>query len=88
MRLTSFQVEKIREIFQVYFDKEDSLWLFGSRVFDDKKGGDIDLYTETNLDPSLIFKRKISFLSHLKSLVGDQKIDLVVRSLKENSSYL
>ena len=42
MRLTEKEVKIIKESFAKFFQKEDSLWLFGSRVDDTKKGGDID----------------------------------------------
>jgi hypothetical protein len=37
----------IRNSFRQCFGGEDHLWLFGSRVNDYKRGGDIDLYVET-----------------------------------------
>lgn len=52
------------------------LYLFGSRTDDKKRGGDIDLYLETDNKTDL-FKRKIHFLSKVKRDLGDQKIDLI-----------
>jgi len=48
MRLSRIQIKAIWEVFLLHFMKEDSIWLFGSRADDNKKGGDIDLYIETN----------------------------------------
>lgn len=63
----------------------DKLWLFGSRVEVSKKGGDIDLYIETNLDTyDMAFDRKIIFLSKLKKEIGDQKIDVVLNLISSN----
>ena len=46
------------------FDKNDQIWLFGSRVYDSLKGGDIDLYIETHLTNSEeIFNKKMNFFS-------------------------
>ena len=47
--------------------------LFGSRVNDNKRGGDIDLYIKAEYD----FEKKIRFLAKLKSRIGDRKIDVV-----------
>lgn len=52
------------------------LYLFGSRTDDKKRGGDIDLYLETD-DKTNLFKRKIHFLSKVKRDLGEQKIDLI-----------
>ena len=47
-----------------------------------KRGGDIDLYIETNYtDMIVIAQKKISFLSHLKLKIGDQKIDVIINCL-------
>jgi hypothetical protein len=62
MRLTKMQITAIREIFVVYFMKEDKIWLFGSRVDDTKKDGDIYLYIETNYtDLSAVAQKETSF---------------------------
>ncbi|MDF3034197.1 MAG: hypothetical protein K0R76_1151 [Alphaproteobacteria bacterium] len=47
MRLTMTEQDVIRNSFRQCFGGEDHLWLFGSRVNDYKRGGDIDLYVET-----------------------------------------
>jgi uncharacterized protein len=48
MRLKLKDVEFIKQTARDYFGKEAKIYLFGSRVSDHKKGGDIDLYIETN----------------------------------------
>lgn len=56
-------------------DPNARIYLFGSRVDDSDKGGDIDL---------LVFSRKISYGDKLAvkknifSVLGEQKIDLIV----------
>ena len=85
MRLTEAQVKAIIESFSLYFMKGDKIWLFGSRVDDSKKGGDIDLYIETNYDDLFIVtKKEIEFVTNLKKIIGDQKIDIVVNVLSQN----
>jgi predicted nucleotidyltransferase len=85
MRLTSHQSQSIKETFDRYFHEQDKIWLFGSRVDDSKKGGDIDLYIETNYDdPAIALKQKIIFLRELKKKIGDQKIDVIINNLKSH----
>jgi len=76
MRLSQFQIESIQKIFQDIF-KKGEIYLFGSRVDDTKKGGDIDLYIiPQNLDN--LAKKRVDFLVYLKRLIGEQKIDVVI----------
>lgn len=85
MRLTQKQLDAIKDAFFANFLAEDKIWLFGSRVDDLKKGGDIDFYIETCYeDDHLVIDKKIAFLRDLKKRIGDQKIDVVVNILKNN----
>lgn len=74
MRLKSAEIAAIKNTVQK-FDPQARVYLYGSRVDDDKKGGDIDL---------LVFSGKIALLDKLKIKVdlhtqlGEQKIDLLV----------
>lgn len=77
MRLSQQQVGAIGRTFNKFF-VHGNVVLFGSRVDDAKKGGDIDVYIEPNQQFDDLFSRKIAFLVELKSLIGDQKIDLVL----------
>jgi uncharacterized protein len=79
MRLTESQQEAIRNTALEIFGSGCRLFLFGSRVDDSKKGGDIDLFIETKEDSATAFKKKLLFLVRLKQRIGDRKIDLVVK---------
>jgi predicted nucleotidyltransferase len=76
MRLLSNEVLAIKESFLEIFTS-GSIYLFGSRVDDSKKGGDIDLYIE-NIQKNNIANKKIDFLISLKRKIGEQKIDVVI----------
>jgi len=58
------------------FGDNAAVFLFGSRVDDSKKGGDIDLFIRTD-DKDGLFEKKIRFLARLKRQIGEQKIDVV-----------
>jgi len=77
MRLTKHQIETIRTIGQDVFGQGVRIYLFGSRVNDEKRGGDIDLFIETDHAEAMSLGNKISYLAKLKIALGDQKIDLV-----------
>ena len=62
MRLTEAQVKAIQDNFFVSFMEGDKIWLFGSRVDDSKKGGDIDLAVDVDLPHDEFRKKKIAFL--------------------------
>lgn len=81
IRLSDAEVLAIGKAFRLCFSPNDHLWLFGSRVNLDKRGGDIDLYIETIInDPNEVNASKLRFLSELEGSVGEQKIDVVIKS--------
>ena len=55
MRLTFKQHQAIKKYFLEVF-REGQIYLFGSRVDDNKKGGDIDLYIRTEDREDLVRK--------------------------------
>ncbi len=75
MRLSKYYIDSIKTTFNSIF-KEGTIYLFGSRVDNAKKGGDIDLYIEIE-DKSNLFEKKIKFLSKLKQKIENQKIDVI-----------
>ncbi|PKY10187.1 hypothetical protein B1757_10725 [Acidithiobacillus marinus] len=50
MRLSPEQVAIICQAAEESFGPEARVWLFGSRVDDDKLGGDVDLFVENDQD--------------------------------------
>lgn len=75
MRLSKTQHQAIKKYFLEVFH-DGHIYLFGSRVNDEKKGGDIDLYIDSPDKKNLVHK-KIDFLVKLKKEIGNQKIDVV-----------
>ncbi|MCF6173297.1 MAG: nucleotidyltransferase domain-containing protein [Campylobacteraceae bacterium] len=77
MRLTNFEQQMIKKAFIETFESGKIL-LFGSRVDDSKRGGDIDLYLIPNKKFDDERKRKIKFLIKLDEYIGEQKIDVIM----------
>lgn len=75
MRLLPHYQETIKKYFKEFFEKGE-VYLFGSRVDDNKKGGDIDLYFVLE-EHSNLFEKKLKFLARVKREIGEQKIDIV-----------
>jgi len=84
LRLDEKEIAAIKRSFMETF-KEGELYLFGSRVDDGKKGGDIDLYIVPNarLSHGELFDRKIAFLGCLQERIDEQKIDVLISKDKK-----
>jgi len=79
MRLTDLQRTIIRETVTETFGAGASVWLFGSRVDDNQRGGDIDLLIETDqADAEIIARAEIAFLAKIQMRMGEQKIDVLL----------
>jgi predicted nucleotidyltransferase len=79
MRLTKEEIEAIQQSFIKHFTK-GKIYLFGSRVDDSKKGGDIDLYIDLGeyIDLKEMMKMRQNFRLELYEKIGEQKIDIVI----------
>ncbi|MEI7614834.1 MAG: nucleotidyltransferase domain-containing protein [Betaproteobacteria bacterium] len=79
MRLTPQQQSAIRTAVAETFGEDANIWLFGSRVDDNKRGGDIDLLIETKeLEVTTIVRAELAFLTKLQMKLGEQKIDVLI----------
>ncbi len=77
MRLNDFEQKMIKKAFIETFES-GNIFLFGSRVDDSKRGGDIDLYLIPEKKYDNEQERKIKFLIRLDEYIGEQKIDVVM----------
>ncbi len=87
MRLSPYEIQAIISTFKECFLPGDTIALFGSRVDDSKRGGDIDLFIETHeQDEIKIMNMRSDFSIKLQDKIGDQKIDIVIcaEGSKEN----
>jgi predicted nucleotidyltransferase len=75
MRLTPAQIDTIKSTAQAVRGEGAQVTMFGSRVHDEQKGGDVDLYVET-VQPDLMKKIrcKVSLQDQL-----DMPVDLIVK---------
>ena len=83
VRLSDAELEAIRKTVKEVFGERARVWLFGSRVRKELKGGDIDLFIEVP-EGEKSPEKKVKFLVKLKEKIGEQKIDLIVREEGEN----
>jgi predicted nucleotidyltransferase len=81
MRLTPIQHQQILQSAHQSFGADANVWLFGSRVDDARRGGDVDLYVETTQTNTFLpaLYCKIALEEFL-----DLHVDLVV---KEQGKY-
>lgn len=86
MRLTENQIAAINQTAKKHFGISAKVYLFGSRVDNNKKGGDIDLLINSDETGRLTFQNKIQFLIDLKARIGDRKIDVVFDIKNRHSS--
>ncbi len=79
MRLSSRSTSIITTLAQKHFGADASVYLFGSRADDSARGGDIDLYIEVPKELSDKFRTTNAFNAELQRMLGEQKIDVIVR---------
>ena len=82
MRLTPAQEQLIKSTVDRVLGTESRVWLFGSRVNDDLRGGDIDLLVETEA----AFPNRAKILCRLYGALifalGDRKLDVLLKDAR------
>ncbi|NYZ12422.1 nucleotidyltransferase domain-containing protein [Azospirillum sp. RWY-5-1] len=78
MRLTPDEQDAIRRTAAAVFGADAVVRLFGSRVDDARRGGDIDLHIETAAGRAT-FDNEARFLHALEGEIGERRVDFVVR---------
>lgn len=76
MRLSKREIEVILQVAEDIYGTDVKVYLFGSRVDDSRRGGDIDLLVRTTSEKKGILDR-VRMAARIKSLIGDQKIDII-----------
>ena len=73
MRLEEFEIEAIKSTIRE-FDSNAEVFLFGSRIDDKKKGGDIDVLA---ISGKIGLTEKIKIKIKLYNRIGERKIDII-----------
>ena len=78
MRLSQQTQQIIRDTVREIFGVEANVKLFGSRINDEARGGDIDLLIELPSVTAEIERKTMQLAARLQLRIGDQPIDVLV----------
>ncbi|EIC21296.1 nucleotidyltransferase domain-containing protein [Thiorhodovibrio frisius] len=78
MRLTPGTASIIRAETRAIFGDQAQVRLFGSRVDDDQRGGDIDLLVELPRQQTDGHRKSLTLAARLQIRLGDQRIDVLL----------
>ena len=78
MRLDPNARAIIREETTRHFGSDAEVRLVGSRVRDEQRGGDIDLFIEAEGDHATLLRQELGLFAALQMRLGEQRIDIVV----------
>ncbi len=78
MRLSQQQRQVIRDEVADIFGADARVHVFGSRLDDTDRGGDIDLYIEAPGNAEGLLDRELALYARLQRKLGEQRIDIVV----------
>lgn len=80
MRLSSEQVAAIRRDVSLIAGDAARVWLFGSRVHDDARGGDIDLLVELNEPVAEPAQLSAQLAARVSRSIYGRKVDVLVQA--------
>lgn len=80
MRLTEQQINAIKHTAQAVLGEGAHVTLFGSRVDDSAKGGDIDLLFTSPINIDNQAQTEAHIYAQLVRQLGDQKIDILLKA--------
>lgn len=84
MRLSSFE-RKVIKTTVLTQDEEAIIYVFGSRVDDQKRGGDIDLLI---LSKKIDLEMKLKISVAIQEKIGAQKIDILVAKTADENPFV
>lgn len=79
MRLSKLQIQIIKKEAISVFGRSTKVILFGSKVNNNNRGGDIDLMIETDQLGNNLWRKALTLNAHLQQKLGEQKIDIVTK---------
>ncbi len=86
MRLTTHQITTIKNVAQNVLGADAQVILFGSRVDDALRGGDIDLLIESQAHVANKTQAIGQIYAKLIRQLGDRKIDIIIKDPDSESS--
>lgn len=78
MRLSQQHREAILRVVADAFGPEATVRLFGSRVDDDKRGGDVDLLIELPAEPADVFGLQRQLSTQLLRVLDSRPVDVLI----------
>lgn len=80
MRLTPPELTAIDEAARATFPPGSAIRLFGSRLDETRRGGDIDLLVEPpeQLSPRALVEQRNRFIARLYRRLGERRIDVLI----------
>ena len=85
MRLSETERKVLLDAAHRHFGALAAVWLFGSRVRDDARGGDIDLLIETPEPVPNPLAASLAAEAEIQSALDDPKVDILVTSQQQAS---
>ncbi|KAF3982727.1 MAG: nucleotidyltransferase domain-containing protein [Methylococcales symbiont of Hymedesmia sp. n. MRB-2018] len=79
MRLSQLQIKTIKAEAIAIFGNSATVILFGSKVDDNAKGGDIDLMINVVEQDDDLWRKALRLNSNIQQKLGEQKIDIITR---------
>ena len=88
MRLSERERAAIVDAVHRRFGADTAVYLFGSRVDDHRRGGDIDLFVRTSMGAAEAHQARMLAITDMQMALGDQKIDMVVSPLVRDADLI
>lgn len=81
MRLTAQIIDVIVDKTKSIVGEDAAIWVFGSRVNDELRGGDIDLLVEVNHKLENRVASACQIGAHIQMVLGEQRLDILVKDI-------
>ncbi|HYE37799.1 nucleotidyltransferase domain-containing protein [Methylocaldum sp.] len=79
MRVSNRAIKAIVEAAKSVAGSDASVWLFGSRVNENARGGDIDLFVESQLQLENRVAAACQIGAKIQMTLGEQRVDVIVK---------
>jgi predicted nucleotidyltransferase len=88
MRLQATEMISIKACAERHFGPYCVVRIFGSRVDDARRGGDIDIHVTAPDDEAAGLARRIAYIAELETLIGEREVDVVVEGPSRKNGYI